>query len=183
MVKCTFNLRKYGSKKIPARIVIDKEVKVIDTDNEIINDIISQNNIQIDKISAENLIHEINQLSVQDQAVVKINEENKVQEIEEEIKVSPEKMDDNIYDVFLTTIKICITDDMLPLDPGKLYKEYMKKVAKELNIPVDIKHSTHKKINNFLKSISKSQKIINFGKPSSSQSNEYILCIHRDNPL
>ena len=92
-------------------------------------------------------------------------------------------MDENIYEIFLTTLKLCITNEMLPMDPGKLYKEYMKKVAKELDIPCDIKLSSHKKINNFLKSISKMQKIINFGKPSSNQDNDYLLSVMRDNPL
>jgi len=139
-------------------------------------------------LNTEQLNEELSKLNMAEAKDNMVEEEKKeaqgnIEEKEEEIKISPEKMDENIYDVFLTTLKICITDEMLPLDPGKLYKEYMKKVAKELNLPFDIKVSSYKKINNFLKSIMKSHKLISFGKPSSSQNNEYLLSICKENPL
>jgi len=139
-------------------------------------------------LNTEQLNEELSKLNMSEAKDIMVEEEKKeaqgnIEEKEEEIKISPEKMDENIYDVFLTTLKICITDEMLPLDPGKLYKEYMKKVAKELNLPFDIKVSSYKKINNFLKSIMKSHKLISFGNPSSSQYNEYLLSICKENPL
>lgn len=169
-----------GNKKIPGNIVLEKALINKPDENK---DILTQNNLVNTVISPEIIVEEINKLSVQDQSIRKIDDKKKEEEKEEEVKISAEKMDEYIYEVFLTTIKICITIEMLPMDPGKLYKEYMKKVASELKVPLDIKLSTHKKINNYLKSISKSHKIITFGKPSSSQTNEYILSIHRDNPL
>lgn len=160
----------------------------LNKEEEISNTITNINNLGTENISADKLNEEISKLLVADTKQNIVEEEKKEtdhvdDEKEEEVKISPEKMDENIYEIFLTTLKICITDDLLPLDPGKLYKEYMKKVAKELKLPFDIKNSSYKKINNFLKSIMKSHKFITFGKPSSSQNNEYLLSIMKDNPL
>jgi hypothetical protein len=94
-------------------------------------------------------------------------------------------MDKNINLIFFTLLKMEIIpkkDEILPLDPGKLLKDYMKPLANEMNLQFDFKYSTHKKINNYLKNLSKNENLITFSKQKGMQ-NDYILSIDLQNDL
>ena len=103
------------------------------------------------------------------------------EEDNEEIFILTEEMDKIIFEIFLATITICIKDEMLPLDPGKFFKDYMKIVAEKMNISFNLKHSSHKSINKLLRFIAKTYKIITFGKVCNSQKTDFILSVMWNN--
>jgi predicted ribosome-associated RNA-binding protein Tma20/translation initiation factor 1 (eIF-1/SUI1) len=155
----------FGTKKIPKPIEIQ-------TNNTYINNYDNTDNI----VKEDELENKIDQELI----ISEISEEKK--EIEEDVKeeiisYSKEDIDKNIDIVFLTTIKLIIKPDMLPLDPGKLYKDYLKPVAEELDLNIDFKLSSYKKLSNYMKYLHKEKSIINYGKPKNIQ-NEFILSIN-----
>ena len=93
-------------------------------------------------------------------------------------------MNEIINTVFLNTIKVYIQNnkELLPIDPGKFYRDYMKKVAKQLNVVLDFKHSTYKKINNYLKHLAKDKNLIEFNKIKNTQ-NDFIQKIYWSHPI
>jgi len=108
----------------------------------------------------------------------KENEENEENEILNNI--TPEEMDANINLVFLSILKIVVfpkKDELFPLDPGKLLKDYLKPMANELGIFIDFKYSSFKKINNYLKNLAKTDELIVFNKPKGMQ-NDFILSVN-----
>jgi len=101
-------------------------------------------------------------------------------------KITPEIMDQNIENLFLTLMKIHffpIRDTgVFPLDPGKLLRDYMKPLSLEMHLPLDFKLSSYKKINNFLKSLQKEKNLITFGKPKGMQ-NDFIISVLWEHPI
>lgn len=107
------------------------------------------------------------------------NEENEDSEILLK-EISPEEMDENINLVFFSTLKLAVLpkkDELFPLDAGKLLKDYLKPMANELEVLLDFRVSSFKKINNYLKSLAKNDELIVFGKPKGMQ-NDYILSVN-----
>ena len=98
-------------------------------------------------------------------------------------KITPEEMDENINTILFTSLKLVIIikkDEIFPLDPGKLLREYLKPLALELDLPFDFRYSSHKKINNYLKYLSKNEGLLVFTKPKGMQ-NDYILSVNWQN--
>jgi predicted ribosome-associated RNA-binding protein Tma20/translation initiation factor 1 (eIF-1/SUI1) len=95
-----------------------------------------------------------------------------------------EENDKNLLTLFLHFIKLHLKEnkEILPLDPGKLLKDFLRPLSVELSLPFDIKTSTYKKINNFLKSMQKDKNLIQFGKPKGLQ-NDFLLSVYWDHPL
>ena len=89
-------------------------------------------------------------------------------------------MDENINLVFFSALKLAVLpkkDELFPLDPGKLLKDFLKPMAHELEILLDFRASSHKKINNYLKSLAKNDELLVFSKPKGMQ-NEFILSVN-----
>lgn len=185
----------FGKKKLPTPIVTGTEPITATTGIEKIEDLtikedggVNDNNNEIlDKNNEENLI------KIEEESK-EINSDNKINIVKEEgnqvveekeilIEISPEEMDKNIEIVFLTALKMIIQpqEDMFPLDPGTLLRDYLRPLAQEMNIPFDFKLSSHKKINNYLKHLSKDLNMITFGKPKGMQ-NDFILRVAWEHP-
>lgn len=95
-------------------------------------------------------------------------------------KITPEEMDENINLIFFSVLKLAVLpkkDEIFPLDPGKLLREYLKPMANELDMLFDFRFSSFKKINNYLKSLAKNDDLIVFSKPKGMQ-NEFILSVN-----
>lgn len=110
------------------------------------------------------------------------NTEEKEEHEENEMlnKMTPEEIDENINIIFLTIMKLIAIpkkEEIFPLDPGKLLKDFMKPMAQELGLLFDFRNSTHKKITNYLKHLAKNENLIVFSKPKGMQ-NDYILSVN-----
>jgi len=95
-------------------------------------------------------------------------------------KISPEEMDENINLVFFSVLKLAVLpkkDELFPLDPGKLLKDFLKPMANELHVLLDFRTSSYKKINNYLKSLAKNEDLLVFSKPKGMQ-NDFILSVN-----
>ncbi len=112
-----------------------------------------------------------------------VKEKNEKDENEEDdglSKITPEEMDENINLVFFSVLKLIVfpkKDEIFPLDPGKLLKDFLKPMGSELDILIDFRFSSFKKINNYLKSLSKNDELIVFTKPKGLQ-NDFILSVN-----
>jgi predicted ribosome-associated RNA-binding protein Tma20/translation initiation factor 1 (eIF-1/SUI1) len=172
----------FGTKKLPqnlissSNIVSDQNVlgqieNFLDTVqvSEKIDDKISE------KIPIEEEAKEVNVKGVNDEIEEK-------EDREEEQRYSEEEIDKNINTVFFTVLKLVIKPDMLPLDPGKLLKDYVKPLSKELNLYIDFKQSSYKKFNTYLKHLQKQLNLLTFVKPKNMQ-NAFITNISFDDPL
>lgn len=130
-----------------------------------------------EEISADNNTNNADNLNSENQNL----EKEEIDETEILLsKMSPEEMDENINLVFLTVLKLIILpkkDEIFPLDPGKLLKDFLKPMANELEVLFDFKYSSHKKINNYLKNLAKNEEFIVFAKPKGMQ-NDYILSVN-----
>lgn len=180
-----------GNKKISSPINLSPELEgniiedqpqisepntAINPDNEV-QDVITDHGIKEESKEINNDPNLISMNSVK--LLDDINhEDDEEEDKDQEILISKEEMDQNIDEVFLTTLKLLVKNDDLPLDPGKFLKDFMKPVAKQLNLCFDFKNSSHKKINNYLKTVAKdkTKNLISFGKPKGLQ-NEFILSV------
>jgi predicted ribosome-associated RNA-binding protein Tma20/translation initiation factor 1 (eIF-1/SUI1) len=192
------SLWNFGTKKIPKNLIepeLPEELKKMEEEVvEAIENIIEEKLIiEPSEIHNEENIGKIEQIEEEakedseninkdklDEEDIEHIEDNKV-EVEEEHKYTEEEIDNNINTVFFTALKLVIKPDMLPLDPGKLLKEYLKPLASELNLYIDFKKSSYKKVNNYLKHLQK-QDLLTFVKPKNLQ-NEFITHISWENPL
>lgn len=136
---------------------------------------------------------EIISTSTNKEEEINTNNDNKEEEVNtitsnlEEIKVEEEENIDNIppqedidehFDiVFLTLCKLQLQKEKFPMDPGKLYQQFMKPLSEELGLFIDIKHSSYKKINNYFKHLHKDKSMITFSK-AKGQNNDYIQSIN-----
>ena len=109
-------------------------------------------------------------------------EDNGESENEEEEKITPKEVDENLDIVFLTLCKLCLQDEKFPMDPGKLYHDFIKPLGKEIKMNVNIKLSSYKKVNEYFKYLSKDKHLISFDK-AKGQNNDYITNINFDNEL
>lgn len=166
--------------------VSELEINKLNIDTDQVLEL-GENRINIDK--SVNLQNHINiETSLPDTDKEKIQEftENEI-ETESEIQtpnLSQEENDKNILTIFLHLIKLYLKEnkEILPLDPGKLFKDFLRPLSLELSLLFDIKTSTYKKINNFLKSMQKDKNLIQFGKPKGMQ-NDFLLSVYWDHPM
>ena len=108
------------------------------------------------------------------------NEENNNEEYKKIELPSKEEIDEYLDIVFLTLCKLHLQEEKFPMDPGKLYTSFMKPLSKELKLFIDIKFSSHKKVNDYFKYLSKEKKYLTFSK-AKGQNNLYIQSINFDN--
>lgn len=106
-------------------------------------------------------------------------EEDKKEELSEAIP-SQEEIDEHFDIVFLTLCKLHLQQEKFPMDPGKLYQQFMKPLSEELHLYIDIKLSSYKKINNYFKHLHKDKSLLTFSK-AKGQNNDYIQSINWNN--
>ncbi len=162
-------------KKIEDKKKEDKELEEINTNkNEEKED---------EKIDDKN-IDDINlNKNEEKEQEINSNEEIENNEEEEDKKIelpSEEEIDEHLNIVFLTLCKLHLQEEKFPMDPGKLYTSFMKPLSKELKLFIDIKFSSHKKVNDYFKYLSKEKKYLTFSK-AKGQNNLYIQSINFDN--
>ena len=109
-------------------------------------------------------------------------EDEKKEEEKEEIKLSKEEIDENLDIVFLTLCKLHLQNEKFPMDPGKLYHDFMKPLSEEIHKDINIKYSSYKKVNEYFKHLSKDKNLITFTK-AKGQNNDYITKINFENNL
>jgi len=151
-----------------------EDIKEDKPENELIKDVIIDN---INKINIES--NEEN-----DKEENNINEDNHKKENEqnEEEKITKEEIDENLDIVFLTLCKLHLQNEKFPMDPGKLYHDFMKPLSEEIHKNINIKLSSYKKVNEYFKYLSKTKNLITFSK-AKGQTNDYITKINYDNDL
>ena len=109
-------------------------------------------------------------------------EDEKEQESDEDEKISKEEIDENLDIVFLTLCKLHLQNEKFPMDPGKLYHDFMQPLSEEIHKKIHIKYSSYKKVNEYFKHLSKDKNLITFTK-AKGQTNDYITKINFDNDL
>ena len=109
-------------------------------------------------------------------------EDEKQQESDEDEKISKEEIDDNLDIVFLTLCKLHLQNEKFPMDPGKLYHDFMQPLSEEIHKKIHIKYSSYKKVNEYFKHLAKDKNLITFTK-AKGQTNDYITKINFDNDL
>ena len=113
-------------------------------------------------------------------------EENKIEEEKpekpEEINITKEEVDENLDIIFLTLCKLHLQNEKFPMDPGKLYHDFMKPLSEEIHKYINIKLSSYKKVNEYFKYLSKEKNLITFSK-AKGQNNDYITKINFDNEI
>ena len=131
---------------------------------------------QEEKKDEENL----NKINVEENEEKK--EDEKEQESDEDEKISKEEIDENLDIVFLTLCKLHLQNEKFPMDPGKLYHDFMQPLSEEIHKKIHIKYSSYKKVNEYFKHLSKDKNLITFTK-AKGQTNDYITKINFDNDL
>lgn len=109
-------------------------------------------------------------------------EEDKKENKEQEPLFTQEDIDEHIDIVFLTLCKLHLNKEKFPMDPGKLYQQFMKPLSEELKLFIDIKQSSYKKINNYFKHLHKDKGLITFSK-AKNQNNDYIQSINYNHDM
>ena len=104
------------------------------------------------------------------------------EEAEENGKITKEEIDENLDIVFLTLCKLHLQNEKFPMDPGKLYHDFMKPLGEEIHKNINIKLSSYKKVNEYFKHLSKEKNLITFNK-AKGQNNDYITKINFENDL
>ena len=135
------------------------------------------NKINIDSTQDNNEINENNNKEEDKKEDEKIGEEN-----EEEENFNKEEIDENLDIVFLTLCKLHLQNEKFPMDPGKLYHDFMKPLSEEMHKKIHIKYSSYKKVNEYFKHLAKDKNLITFTK-AKGQTNDYITKINFDNDL
>lgn len=149
----------------------DKEEEKNGKENIIINDYIPHN------LNKET--EEVNDEPIQDQQEIEEEKEDKTEVISNETK---EEIDANLDIVFLTLCKLHLQTEKFPMDPGKLLKDFMKPVSMQLNLNINLKQSSYKKINNYLKYLQKEKSLVTFSKVK-GQTNDYLQSINWNSDL
>ena len=135
------------------------------------------NKINIDSTQENNEINENNNKEEDKKEDEKAGEEN-----EEEENFNKEEIDENLDIVFLTLCKLHLQNEKYPMDPGKLYHDFMKPLSEEMHKKIHIKYSSYKKVNEYFKHLAKDKNLITFTK-AKGQTNDYITKINFDNDL
>ena len=135
------------------------------------------NKINIDSTQENNEINENNNKEEDKKEDEKAGEEN-----EEEENFNKEEIDENLDIVFLTLCKLHLQNEKFPMDPGKLYHDFMKPLSEEMHKKIHIKYSSYKKVNEYFKHLAKDKNLITFTK-AKGQTNDYITKINFDNDL
>ena len=107
-------------------------------------------------------------------------EDEKVDKVENNL--SKEEIDENLDIIFLTLCKLHLEREKFPMDPGKLYHDFMKPLSEEIHREINIKLSSYKKVNEYFKYLSKEKNLIIFTK-AKGQNNDYITKINFDNDI
>ena len=124
---------------------------------------------------------EVNTITSSNIEEIKAEEEEDKKDSEGVIENIPpqEEIDEHFDIVFLTLCKLQLQKEKFPMDPGKLYQQFMKPLSEEIGLFIDIKHSSYKKINNYFKHLHKDKSMITFSK-AKGQNNDYIQSINWD---
>ena len=116
----------------------------------------------------------------------KAEEDEEKEEDEKEEKgvnnISKEEIDENLDIIFLTLCKLHLEKEKFPMDPGKLYHDFMKPLSEEIHKDINIKLSSYKKVNEYFKYLSKEKNLITFTK-AKGQNNDYITKINFENDI
>ena len=128
------------------------------------NDIIINNEI-------EEKINKINLESNEKQEDEEKEEDEKEEKEEKENNISKEEIDENLDIIFLTLCKLHLQKEKFPMDPGKLYRDFMKPLSEEIHKEINIKLSSYKKVNenDYITSINFDDDIIKNFKPRVSK--------------
>ena len=158
----------------------DEEKSDAQKDNNEIKTEENKNNIIINDI--EENINKINLESNE-----KTGEEEEEKEEDEKVdkvenNISKEEIDENLDIIFLTLCKLHLEKEKFPMDPGKLYHDFMKPLSDEIHREINIKLSSYKKVNEYFKYLSKEKNLIIFTK-AKGQNNDYITKINFDNDI
>ena len=148
----------------------NNEIKTEENENNIIINDIEEN---INKINLES-----NEKTGEEEE--EKEEDEKVDKVE--INLSKEEIDENLDIIFLTLCKLHLEREKFPMDPGKLYHDFMKPLSDEIHREINIKLSSYKKVNEYFKYLSKEKNLIIFTK-AKGQNNDYITKINFDNDI
>ena len=166
----------------------ENEIKTEDNNNNINiinNEIIENiNNIKIEtseKGEDEEKEKEEEQNEKEEEEKEEINEDKK-EEIKNETNITKEEIDENLDIIFLTLCKLHLQNEKFPMDPGKLYHDFMKPLSEEMHKNINIKLSSYKKVNEYFKYLSKEKNLITFSK-AKGQNNDYITKINYENDI
>ena len=169
-------------------IIFDSKIWKKENVEEIKNEI-NEENKKEDEKKENNLINEIND-NIED-IKLESNEkgeeeeeekENAEEQQEQEEKVSKEEIDENLDIIFLTLCKLHLQNEKFPMDPGKLYHDFMKPLSIEMHKNINIKFSSYKKVNDYFKYLSKEKNLVSFSK-AKGQNNFYISKINYENDI
>ena len=149
----------------------NNEIKTEENKNNIIINDIEEN---INKINLES-----NEKTGEEEEEEK-EEDEKVDKVENNL--SKEEIDENLDIIFLTLCKLHLEREKFPMDPGKLYHDFMKPLSDEIHREINIKLSSYKKVNEYFKYLSKEKNLIIFTK-AKGQNNDYITKINFDNDI
>ena len=185
------SLYNLGDKKELKPLIEQKKIEFEDKKEnieEIKNEINEENKKEGEK-KENNLINEIND-NIED-IKLESNEkgeeeeeekENAEEQQEQEEKVSKEEIDENLDIIFLTLCKLHLQNEKFPMDPGKLYHDFMKPLSIEMHKNINIKFSSYKKVNDYFKYLSKEKNLVSFAK-AKGQNNFYISKINYENDI
>jgi len=168
----------------------NKEEKKEDEKEDNKEDIKEEKEKEKDDIKEDNKIEDQEEKKDEEENLNKINveeneekkEDDKEQESDEDEKISKEEIDENLDIVFLTLCKLHLQNEKFPMDPGKLYHDFMQPLSEEIHKKIHIKYSSYKKVNEYFKHLSKDKNLITFTK-AKGQTNDYITKINFDNDL
>ena len=168
----------------------NKEEKKEDEKEDKKEDIKEEKEKEKDDIKEDNKIENQEEKKDEEENLNKINveeneekkEDDKEQESDEDEKISKEEIDENLDIVFLTLCKLHLQNEKFPMDPGKLYHDFMQPLSEEIHKKIHIKYSSYKKVNEYFKHLSKDKNLITFTK-AKGQTNDYITKINFDNDL
>ena len=157
----------------------DEEKSDAQKDNNEIKTEENKNNIIINDIE-EN----INKINLESNEKTGEEEEKEEDEKDEKVEnnISKEEIDENLDIIFLTLCKLHLEKEKFPMDPGKLYHDFMKPLSDEIHREINIKLSSYKKVNEYFKYLSKEKNLIIFTK-AKGQNNDYITKINFDNDI
>lgn len=163
---------------------LENNEEIINTDKKI--DVQAEDELKSEIVAINEPQHE--DLNEEDIKEDNKNNENESEENEEEDKKeelieaipSQEEIDEHFDIVFLTLCKLHLQQEKFPMDPGKLYQQFMKPLSDELHLYIDIKLSSYKKINNYFKHLHKDKSLLTFSK-AKGQNNDYIQSINWNN--
>ena len=185
------SLYNLGDKKELKPLIEQKKIEFEDKKENVeeIKNEINEENKKEDEKKENNLINEIND-NVED-IKLESNEkgeeeeeekENAEEQQEQEEKVSKEEIDENLDIIVLTLCKLHLQNEKFPMDPGKLYHDFMKPLSIEMHKNINIKFSSYKKVNDYFKYLSKEKNLVSFSK-AKGQNNFYISKINYENDI